>query len=69
MTESVRDAVTKRIDARFRTRRAAAAAAEMTPQYLGDLLAGRRGVLPETWVRLLDLLGLELVVRPKRRGR
>ena len=34
--------------------------------HLSNLLNGQRGQLPPTWQKLLDHLGLELVVRPKR---
>ncbi len=67
MTDSIRNAVKKQLKKRGMSHKDAAAAAVLSPQYLTDLLSGRRGNLPKNWVRLLDALGLELTVRPKKR--
>lgn len=37
----------------------------LTRQHISALLNGHRGKLPDAWEKLLDGLGLELVVRPK----
>ena len=37
----------------------------LTPQHISALLNGHRGRLPEAWLKILDDVGLELVVRPK----
>jgi plasmid maintenance system antidote protein VapI len=68
MTDLIRDAVSDHIKTHGMTRTEAAAAAGLPRQYVTDLLKGRKGTLPKNWARLLDSLGLELVVRPKRRG-
>jgi transcriptional regulator with XRE-family HTH domain len=39
----------------------------LSRQHVSALLTGHRGKLPEAWERILDGLGLELVVRPKER--
>ena len=38
----------------------------LTRQHVSALLTGHRGRLPDGWHKVLDGLGLELVVRPKR---
>lgn len=68
MNKDVRDAVQQRLEARKMTRTEAAAAAGMSRQYLQDMMTLTKATTPKSWVRLLDVLGLELVVRPKRRG-
>ena len=40
--------------------------AGLTRQHVSALLTGHRGRLPDAWHKMLDGLGLELVVRPKR---
>ncbi|MDZ7799994.1 MAG: helix-turn-helix transcriptional regulator [Trueperaceae bacterium] len=37
----------------------------LSRQHLNHLLTGHRGNLPDGWGKVLDALGLELVVRPK----
>ena len=36
--------------------------------HLSNMLNGQRGELPDTWARLLDHLGFEMTLRPKRMG-
>ena len=69
MTDSIRATVKREIKKRGLTYKTAAAAAVLAPEYLGDMLSGRKGNLPKSWAKLLDMLGLEVVVRPKRRGK
>jgi hypothetical protein len=67
MNKAVRNAVQEHLDARKMTRTEAAAAAGMTRQYLQDMMTLRKATVPRSWARLLDVLDLEVVVRPKRK--
>lgn len=38
---------------------------DVTPQYLSDMLSGKRSNMPEKWKLVLEALELELVAVPK----
>ncbi len=37
----------------------------VSKQYLNVIMRGKAGGVPETWLKIFDKLGLELVVKPK----
>ena len=47
-------------------KRIPARAVDMEPPNVSRLLSGASGRVPETWQKILDELGLELIAVPKR---
>jgi hypothetical protein len=41
---------------------------DLTRQYVGELMTGKAGNLSDSWGRIFDELGLELVLQPKSTG-
>lgn len=66
MTDRFREEVLAEMERRHISQRQLAEMAHMSPQYLWDMLSGRRSNLPARWQDVLDALDLEVVVR--RRG-
>ena len=66
MNESVREAVKQAMKGRKLTQRELARAVDMEPPNISRLLSGASGRVPETWQKILDELGLELIAVPKR---
>ena len=65
MNDAIRASVEKELEHRDLSRSEVAIRANLTRQYVTDMLNGRKGGVPESWQRLLDALDLELYVRPK----
>jgi transcriptional regulator with XRE-family HTH domain len=66
MTEHIRDEVRVAMVRRHVTQGEIAERLGISRQHLSAMLSGRRSRLPDAWEKLLDELGLELVVRPRR---
>ena len=65
MNEQVRQVVRERMKERGVTQTKLAEETGMQQPNLQRLLAGRVGAVPESWQKVLDALGLELVAVPK----
>lgn len=65
MTDSVRALVNQRMAAKGINRAQLAREVGMELPNVSRILNGRSGVMPESWGRILDVLGLELVAVPK----
>jgi predicted transcriptional regulator len=65
MTDEIRREIEFVLKSRNLTRSEVAKSANLTRQYLTDMLKGRKGNVPESWLQLLDALNLELCVREK----
>lgn len=65
MNEQVRRAVKERMRAQGITQVELGELIGMAQPNVQRLLAGRVGAVPESWQRVLDALGLELVAVPK----
>lgn len=65
MTDSVRALVNQRMAAKGMNRAQLAREVGMELPNISRILNGRSGVMPESWGRILDALGLELVAVPK----
>jgi transcriptional regulator with XRE-family HTH domain len=65
MTEHIRDEVRVAMVRRHVTQGEIAERLGISRQHLSAMLSGRRSRLPDAWEKLLDELGLELVVRPR----
>ena len=65
MTEHIRDEVRVAMVRRHVTQGEIAERLGISRQHLSAMLGGRRSRLPDAWEKLLDELGLELVVRPR----
>ncbi len=63
--EKLREGINNYLRAAGTTQLELANRTQMAPQYISDFLNMRRGKLPKSLIRILDALGLELVVRPK----
>jgi hypothetical protein len=61
------DAIRRAVEADPRTRYRIAVEAKLDHSALSRFMTGERGFPPEPMQRLLDCLGLEVVLRPKRR--
>lgn len=61
------DAIRRAIEADPRTRYRIAVEAELDHSALSRFMSGERGLPAEPMERLLDCLGLEVVLQPKRR--
>ena len=59
--------IKKALEADGRTRYRIAKASGITQGQLSRLVSGERGLTVDTLERLADCLGLEIVIRPKRR--
>ena len=68
MTLQLAEVVREQIDKRGLTLSEYAKEMGFSRQYLGDLLALRKGNMPGSWETILGDLGLELVVQVKRPG-
>lgn len=67
MNDLVRLYVERELQRKNLSRTEVAVRADLSRQYVTDMLNGRKGEVPESWQRLLDALDLELYVRPKGR--
>ena len=65
MTDHIREEVRIAIVRQRVSQTALAAEVGLSQHHVSALLSGRRGRLPDGWQKVLDGLGLELVVRPK----
>ncbi|WMT57667.1 helix-turn-helix domain-containing protein [Truepera radiovictrix] len=65
MTDSIRQAVKRRIDELGKSQAEVARSLGLQRQYLGRMLNEHVGEVPESWQQLLDALNLELYVREK----
>ncbi len=65
MTEHIRDEVRVALVRRHVTQGEIAERLGISRQHLSAMLSGRRSRLPDAWEKLLDELGLELVVRTR----
>ena len=65
MNDRVRQAVKERMKERGVTQVQLAEVTGMQQPNLQRLLAGRVGAVPESWQKVLDALGLELVAQQK----
>ncbi len=68
MTDSIREAVRIELARRDWNRTKLAQETDLTRQYVGELMTGKAGNLSDSWGRIFDELGLELVLQPKRTG-
>ena len=68
MTDSIREAVRIELARRDWNRTKLAEETDLTRQYVGELMTGKAGNLSDSWGRIFDELGLELVLQPKRTG-
>ena len=67
MTDDIREEVRIAMVRQHMSQTALAAEVGLSQHHVSALLGGRRGRLPIGWQKVLDGLGLELVVRPKTR--
>lgn len=65
MTDHIREEVRIAMVRQRVSQTALAAEVGLSQHHVSALLGGRRGRLPDGWQKVLDGLGLELVVRPK----
>lgn len=65
MTDQVRKAVKERMAQLGMSQGDLAEKLHMERVNLNRILTGRSGKIPESWQRILDSLGLELIVVPK----
>ena len=65
MTDHIREEVRVAMVRQRRTQTELAERIGLSRQHVNHLLTGHRGKLPEAWEKILDDLGLELLVRPK----
>lgn len=65
MTESIRQTVRKRMREQDLTQEALGERCGMSQPNIARALTGRSGSIPDTWQRILDALGLELIAVPK----
>lgn len=68
MNEQVRQAVRERMKAQGITQVELGQRVGLAQPNVQRLLAGRVGTVPESWQKVLDALGLELVAVPKKEG-
>jgi Arc/MetJ-type ribon-helix-helix transcriptional regulator len=68
MTDSIREALRVALARRDWNRTKLAQETDLTRQYVGELMTGKAGNLSDSWGRIFDELGLELVLQPKRTG-
>lgn len=68
MNEQVRQAVRESMKAQGVTQTDLGERVGMAQPNIQRLLAGRVGAVPESWQKVLDALGLELVAVPKKDG-
>ncbi|WP_231557291.1 helix-turn-helix domain-containing protein [Deinococcus sp. YIM 77859] len=66
MNEQVRRAVRERMQEQGLTQTELGELVGMAQPNVQRLLAGRVGAVPESWQRVLDALGLELVAVPRK---
>ena len=67
MTEHIREEVRVAMVRRHVTQGEIAERLGISRQHLSAMLSGRRSRLPDAWEKLLDELGLELIVRERAR--
>ena len=65
VNDDIRAAVRIELARRGESQAKLAARVDISPQYLSDVMRARAGNVPEVWQRILDELGLELVVQPR----
>lgn len=65
MNRQIREAIRVELAKRNETQAALARRIGVTRQYLSDIMRGKAGNVSEVWQKVLDDLGLELVVVPK----
>lgn len=65
MTEDIRQAVRIELVKRKMTQGALAEQAGITPQHLSRMMQGSTSNVPESWQHVFDVLGLEIIVKPK----
>lgn len=65
MNRQIRETIRVELARRNETQAALARRIGVTRQYLSDIMRGKSGNVPEVWQKVLDDLGLELVVRAK----
>ena len=63
------EAIIDAIEASDESRHAIAQRAGVNPSQLARLVSGERGLSIETAERVAETLGLEIIIRPKRRNR
>lgn len=68
MNEQVRQAVKQRMKAQKMTQAELGEIVGMAQPHVARLLTGTVGAVPESWQKVLDALGLELVAQPKKDG-
>lgn len=68
MNEQVRQTVRERMKAQGMTQTDLGDAVGMAQPHIARLLGGTVGAVPESWQKVLDALGLELIAVPKREG-
>ena len=65
VNDQIREAVRVEIARRASNQAQLAKRVGVSRQYLSDVMRGRAGNVPTLWQKVLDELGLELLVRPK----
>lgn len=65
MTDEIRQAVKIELVKKRMTQGELAERAGITPQHFSRMMQGSSSNVPESWQRVFDELGLELVVQPK----
>lgn len=68
MNEQVRQKVRESMKAHGMTQADLGDAVGMAQPHIARLLGGKVGAVPESWEKVLDALGLELIAVPKREG-
>ena len=66
MNKTIRAAVKQVITEQDKTQAELAETIGVSRQYVSHMLRGERGDVPASWQKMLDELGLELTVQPKR---
>jgi transcriptional regulator with XRE-family HTH domain len=68
VNERIREAVRVELARRGESQSQLAERVGVSRQYLSDVMRGRAGNVPALWQKVLEDLGLELVVQPKTRS-
>lgn len=66
MNDAIRETIKDHMHHERITQRELAGMAGMNTQYVWDVLNGKSGNTPKSWVQILDTLGFELMVKPKK---
>jgi transcriptional regulator with XRE-family HTH domain len=68
ITNAMRDAVLAELEKQGLSKRQLALKLDVTPQYIGQVLSGQRALVSDSWEDILEVLGLEVEVKPGARA-